>query len=224
MGVVTSVSDIAANTDATYESGGKVELRPQGGGGGGLRAVISASALRMFLKRDGSNVGVVHQQSGGLQLARGELAKQSRSTLTTLLAAMTPAERQRVTQSGSATTTSPQTGPSTTNPGTTSAPITTSQARPESAGQRCGTITGGPDDFKGEKLTVYATAQVSCATAMHVMTDLSTPDKAQNHPGQDIADSYYTVDGWTCPWGNMGTSGCHRGSQVITAYTPGTGP
>jgi hypothetical protein len=83
----------------------------------------------------------------------------------------------------------------------------------------CGTVTGGKDDFQGKPLTVHAGTGVSCATAIKVMTDLSA-GKATNHQGANDATSYFAVDGWTCPYGNMDIQGCSKGSQSIYAFAP----
>lgn len=90
--------------------------------------------------------------------------------------------------------------------------------------QTCGTVTGGADDYQGAKLTVKVSGGVSCATAMRVMTDLSS-GQAQDHKGASDAESWFIVDGWFCPYGNMGNQLCfrHRGRPTpeILASEPG---
>jgi len=84
-------------------------------------------------------------------------------------------------------------------------------------------VTGGTDDYRGAKLTVYRGTGVSCATTMQVITDLST-GKAQNHSGADSESSYFVVDGWKCPYGNMDVQNCGKGNLQIAAYAPGARP
>jgi hypothetical protein len=122
-----------------------------------------------------------------------------------------------------ATTTSTAEANSTQTGTTSSGTGTSSTAPSSSASTRCGTVTGGNDDFQGQTLTVYAGAGVSCATATTVMSDLSA-GKATNHQGASDASSYFIVDGWTCPYGNMGAQVCSKGSQQVQAYAPGSGP
>jgi hypothetical protein len=64
---------------------------------------------------------------------------------------------------------------------------------------------------------------VSCAIATKVMSDLGA-GTAENHQGSSDATSYLTVDGWTCPYGNMDIQLCSKGSQHIQAYAPGARP
>lgn len=110
-----------------------------------------------------------------------------------------------------------QTGPS-SSPTTTASNPPTSTAPTSNTNQRCGTVTGGGDTYKGQ-LTVYAGAGVSCATATRVIADLSA-GKAQNHQGQDVATSYFSVDGWRCSYGNMDSQGCSKGSLQILVHAP----
>jgi hypothetical protein len=120
---------------------------------------------------------------------------------------------------------SPSTASSTTQTGSTTSGTATLATGPSAstAGTECGTVTGGNDDYQGQTLTVYAGTGVSCATAMRVMSDLSA-GKAENHQGANDALSYFTVDGWTCPYGNMDIQVCSKGSQRIRAYVPGASP
>jgi hypothetical protein len=123
-----------------------------------------------------------------------------------------------VTSTGSTNT--PATSSSTQS---TTAPTTSSTAASGSAsaiGPVCGTVTGGANDYQGQTLTVHAGSGVSCATALMVIRDLGS-GKAQNHPGSDQAQSYLTVDGWTCPYGNMGIQDCLMGGLHIEATAPG---
>jgi hypothetical protein len=90
-------------------------------------------------------------------------------------------------------------------------------------GPACGTVTGGKYDYQGQTLTVHAATGVSCTTAMTVIGDLSA-GKAQNHQGQDQLSSYFSLDGWTCPYNNMGTQSCSKGKLIIQADAPGAQP
>ncbi len=80
-------------------------------------------------------------------------------------------------------------------------------------------MQGGSDDYGPATLTVGAGSGVSCGTALHVLGDLGA-GKAQDHPGPDSAESYFLVDGWTCPYGNMGVQNCFEGDHQIQAVDP----
>jgi hypothetical protein len=107
-----------------------------------------------------------------------------------------------------------------TGQSTSASTPTTSSSSPRTL---CGTTTGGADDFQGQPLTVYAGPGVSSSTAMSLMNDI-TAGQARDHFVGDIAGSYYTIDGWKCPYGNMGTFGCENGTLSFTAYAPGAQP
>lgn len=131
----------------------------------------------------------------------GEMTSMSTGAL------LASAQPPPATQSTSASsTTSASTAPLATTTTTGAPPV----------GPVCGTVQGGPDDYQGQMLTVHTTSGVPCATALIVFRDLGT-SKAQNHQGSDAADSYLTVDGWKCPYGNMGTQICEKGSLSILA-------
>ena len=90
-------------------------------------------------------------------------------------------------------------------------------------GPPCGTVTGGHDDYQGLKLTVYAGTGVPCATAKTVIADLSAGN-AQNHPGPSSEQSYFSVAGWRCVYGNMDSQPCSKGRLYIEADGPGVKP
>jgi hypothetical protein len=90
-------------------------------------------------------------------------------------------------------------------------------------GMDCGTVKGGPNDYQGATLTVYAKAGTSCARAMRVMTDLGA-GRGENHQGTSDATSYILVDGWTCPYGNMDIQTCAMGKSSLEATAPGAQP
>lgn len=107
-----------------------------------------------------------------------------------------------------------------TEPNTTP---TTTESSALAGRTRCGTITGGRDDYQGQVLTVYAAPGVSCTTATQVMGDLSV-GKAQTHEGPNQASSYFVVDGWTCPYGSMGIQQCSQGGLSILGVTSSAKP
>jgi hypothetical protein len=88
----------------------------------------------------------------------------------------------------------------------------------EDPGTLCpGYVTGGDDSIPGAKLSVYARG-TNCAVATKVIADLSD-SRGINHPGPEgSADSSFSVDGWTCPYGNMGIQTCTMGTSLIDAY------
>jgi hypothetical protein len=122
----------------------------------------------------------------------------------------------------STSTPTPTTGSSTTQT-STSAPNTFTATSSPSALARCGTVTGGNDDYQGQQLTVHAGTSISCATAMKVIADLSA-GKATNHPGPNDASSYFAVDGWKCPYANMDVQVCSKGDLTIDATAPSSAP
>lgn len=150
---------------------------------------------------------------------------------------LTPAElrglEQSANQSTGAATTGTGTSPSgtgtsptgtATNPtGTTGTGTSATAGSPPQFGPSCGTVTGGTYDYRGQTLTVHAGVGVSCATALRVMRDLSA-GIAQNHQGPNSATSYFSVDGWTCRYGNMELQPCSKGKLFIDAYGPGAQP
>jgi hypothetical protein len=234
-GEVTSVNQDVADTKATYEVSGAVRFTAANlVAGRGLKEVLSAAELRKFIARDGKNVGAMPQQTGQMRLTGGELAKESMSTLSTLVALLSPAQQAAFGQTTQASTQStPQPAKSTQQPtdttgataGSTSSgaaepPLPTS---PPPLGPPCGTVTGGPDDYQGAMLTVRASAGVSCATAIRLLTNLSA-GRAATHQGSADANSWFALDGWTCPYGNMGTQSCYKGNLYIEATAPGAQP
>lgn len=243
-GLVTSVNQDVADTKATEERNGSVQLSALNlVAGQGLHGVISASALHLLIGKDGDSVGYDSQPSaGGIQLTASEARQQSVSTLSTVAALLPASQRAALAASGlvpgtSARPSAPtqtQASPGTSAPTPTPTPPSTSTEPSSSAtsstmtsspglGPSCGTVTGGENDYQGQTLTVHSAPEVSCSTAMRVITDLST-GKAANHQGADQASSYLTVDGWTCPYGNMGFQDCIHGRLRIEATAPGAQP
>jgi hypothetical protein len=110
----------------------------------------------------------------------------------------------------------PATGSSTAQTSPSASTSTSTTTSSPSALARCGTVTGGNDDYQGQQLTVHAGTGVSCATAMKVIGDLSA-GRATNHPGPNDASSYFAVDGWKCPYGNMGVQVCSKGDLMVNA-------
>jgi hypothetical protein len=104
-----------------------------------------------------------------------------------------------------------------TSVGSWQAPTPTSANSPTAS---CGTMHGGGGLYSGT-LTVKTTPGVSCSAAIAVFNDMAA-EHSVNHEGPDSADSYLTVDGWNCPYGNMGIQTCwHRNDEIVAAQ-PGT--
>jgi hypothetical protein len=59
----------------------------------------------------------------------------------------------------------------------------------------------------GQRWRVYVTGAASCASAVAVL-DAVMHLHATPHVGGSEADSYFTYNRWSCPFGNMGQQSC----------------
>jgi hypothetical protein len=100
--------------------------------------------------------------------------------------------------------------PSSTGPEESSTPTSTSGGFPVYV-EKCGTLEGP----SGAQLTVTTEDHVGCPEALGVFRDLFA-GKGDRHQGTDEADSYTTVDGWSCGSG-AGGFGCRRLGVDISA-------
>lgn len=60
---------------------------------------------------------------------------------------------------------------------------------------------------QAEKWRVYVKGDASCATAVKIL-DAVMHLHGKQHLGSSQAGSYFTYDGWLCPFGDMGTQVC----------------
>ena len=149
-GNVTSVDQLVAETRITYKSGVFI-MRPAGGTG--LSGKISIRSIAKLIRADGNNIGV-ETQSGALQLTSAELAKQSMSTLQTLLAAA-QAAGLNVPSTAAA---SGNTGPASGEAGASTAATPPTTTTPSSASTSPASIGGLPtgDSASGVAATIAA--------------------------------------------------------------------
>jgi hypothetical protein len=63
---------------------------------------------------------------------------------------------------------------------------------------------------------VYVSGPATCGSAEAALTAVMHLQAAQ-HQGSSEASSYFTVDGWRCPFGNMGFQTCERPTHAPRA-------
>ncbi len=71
---------------------------------------------------------------------------------------------------------------------------------------------------QAEKWRVYVKGDASCATAVKVL-DAVMHLRGKQHLGSSEAGSYFTYDGWLCPFGDMGTQTCELPAH-LPAHPP----
>jgi hypothetical protein len=94
-----------------------------------------------------------------------------------------------------------------------------SQARPAAHNVRCATFqapnmySGGPQG--NTTFAVYVTrGSVSCGNAVLITRGLAYGN-GTIHYGRDSLHTYIRYRGWICPAGNMGATGCFKGSRPV---------
>ena len=73
-------------------------------------------------------------------------------------------------------------------------------------------------DGSAERWRVYVAGASSCAAATKVL-DAVMHLQARPHLGSSEAGSYFTDDGWICPFGNMGSQTCELPTR-LPAHAP----
>lgn len=216
-GLITSQNQIVGTESAKQLPDGAIQLKRVSGTGRNL--TLTKANLQRLVRADGSSTGPPGPQSGATSLTKAELAKQSTATLSTLSAVSHALLAGGHTASASAPTTQTSTSPGGQSSTSTVSSIPTVTDPGVAPGAFCGSVSGGPDDFNGAHLRVYARPGLSCPVAIRVVSDLSS-GRASNHAGASDSTSHFSVDGWGCPYGNMGVEVCVRGGARITVYDP----
>ncbi|HEX4482458.1 MAG TPA: hypothetical protein VH081_01615 [Solirubrobacteraceae bacterium] len=90
------------------------------------------------------------------------------------------------------------------------------QSAVASSGRVCGFVTASVPYARhgnAERWRVYVSGAATCQAAEAALSTAMHLDAAQ-HIGRDEADSYFSVGGWRCPFGDMGVQTCSRPARA----------